>query len=148
MTTLAELGAISKAAKYKKPDSDEYRRSRLAGLNPRSDTYVRRGARSMARRVGAPVLGGALGGAAGEAAGRAAFSMLPKKYRASSKMGRFLQARRWNRKPAGIGGIVGTSAGLTRNIRTGDTKSYNYATGKKARGKVKTGVVPGYLNVY
>lgn len=62
---------ISKARRKKKrkiEDDEDYRESYLSGLNPRSETYVRRGPASAARRILIPTAGGVALGPVGSSA--------------------------------------------------------------------------------
>lgn len=75
MVALAELGEISKAyedAPKKRPEGGRapkgYRRSYWDWANPRSETYVKEGAASAARRIGGNVAGGMLIGPIGTTA--------------------------------------------------------------------------------
>lgn len=131
---LWELGQIAKAQsktekkRAKKMRAAGYRRSHLTNFNPRSETWVKPGAASAARRIGGQMLGSAAGQTVGGIAGGAA----------GGSMGAQLGAT--------AGGLLGASAGATRNIRSKDTVSFNRSTGKKARGKAVTSF--GTYNLY
>ena len=108
--------------KRNKKPGKEYRASHLKEFNPRSDTYVKEGLGSYGRRLGGPMVAGT----AGEIAGRA--------------------LARGNPAGGHVGRGLGTSATLTRNVRSGDTVSYHKKTGKKAKAKVDTPL--GIYNIY
>lgn len=120
MTSLAELGEISKAKKsYPKEPPSGYRESYLSSLNPTSQTYVKEGVGSGARRVILPAALAQAGAIGGSIAG----ARLGKTQGAAILGG-------------SIGSVGGLSAGLTRNIRSKDTISYHKKTGRKARYKL------------
>jgi hypothetical protein len=111
----------------KSKDKGDYRQSHLAGINPRSETKVKRG--SMLRRgvrdIGGTLAGGAVGGGVGTLVGRG------------------------NPQMAGIGASLGSaggrSIGRTYNIKSGDTKAKHRSSGKKAKGNI---TLPGALGSY
>lgn len=111
-----EVYGVSKADR-KAPKG--YRSSHLRGFNPRSDTFVKEGTsgRRAVRFVGGSMAGGVVGSAVGSVAG--------------SKLG--------NPRVGGTvgemaGAATGATLGRTQNVRSGDTKSYQRSTGKKAKG--------------
>lgn len=139
MTSLAELGEISKASKRKKEDYPReppkgYRESYLSAVNPVSQTYVKEGTGSAARRVVGPWAAGMGGSYLGAVAGAASARKDPVKAFTRAKTG------------AALGGFGGLSAGLHRNIRSKDTISYHKGSGKKAKGKVGYGIF--HANLY
>ena len=101
-----------------------YRDSYLAGINPRSKTEVKEG--TSLKRIGLPVVGAVSGRMIGSAVGGAVGA------RGAGAM---------------AGSIGGAGIGLNRNIRSGDTKSTNKRTGKKAKGKVGWAGSPTF-NIY
>lgn len=96
----------------------EYRKSYLEPLNPRSETYVRRG--SGVARIGGPYIGGMAGGVGGAALG------------AATKNPNMVA-------PASFaGGVIGATPGLMRNVKSGDTVGIHRKTGKRAKAKAGT----------
>ena len=130
----------------KKADG-EYRASHLQRINPRSKTYVKEG--TGLKRVGIPLVGGAAGGAIGGAVGELAGRKLGST-KLGSKIGskiaskiaptkierEMLSSIRPGRTFGQMAGtLTGATPGMTRNIKSGDTVSYNRRTGKKAKAK-------------
>ena len=133
MTTLAELGEISKASDGDIPPG--YRSSALQRINPRSRTYVREG--SAPQRVLLPWVGGISGALAGRGAVLAATRG---KVRSPNTLGAA--------HLAGVaGGSLTTTAALHRNIKSKDTISIHRKSGRRARSKVDIPSV-GHFNVY
>lgn len=133
MGELAELGRIAKA---QLPEMEEgYRRSRLAGINPRSEVRVREGSggRRFAREAG----GGFAGGVAGYGAALG-LNAATKGRMLSNPVGRDLLGY----TPV-AGAVGGGSYGATRNIKSGDTVGYHKKSGKKAKSKVSLSPVTG-----
>lgn len=147
MTTLSDLAEYAYGASVTKSrktaeerkiaGSRKYRPSVFQGINPRSRTYVREGSGSAARRLGGPQLGGTAGTLVGYGAGAALGA-------ASKNPGVKFGARYGG---SALGTYAGLSAGYHRNIRSGDTVSFNRRSGKKARSKVAVPEV-GPLNIY
>lgn len=131
--TLVDICKTANAELKRKIPSDKkmkkkgYRPSYLAGVNPRSKTYVREG--TVLQRVGGPLAGSAVGSLAGRAIDVAAKG-----------------------RTAGLGmtagSALGGTAGFYRNIKSGDTASYERSTGKKADGKVQLPFSGLVLNDY
>lgn len=106
-----------------------YRPSRLRGINPTSDTFVREG--TSLKRLSGPVVGGALGAAAALGA------------KAATK-------GRVSGYPAQVITSAGASVGTRRNVKSKDTvayRKYGKYNGMKADSKW---VLPGPLpvNIY
>lgn len=138
---LSELGQIAKAASQDAEDRkmarQGYRPSHLRAMNPRSNTYVKRG--SGVRRIVRPQAGGLAGGVAGGAIGSGIGAAVSRGNQRAALLGGQLGYS--------VGGMAGSSWGLNRNIKTKDTVSYNRRSGKKARNKVNLPYV-GPFNVY
>lgn len=125
------LVEISKATEKKIPSDKKmkkkgYRLSRLERFNPRSKTYVKEG--TALNRLGGPLAGTALGSMAGGVVDAAA-------------RGRTMGLG------AATGAALGATAGYNRNVKSGDTVSYERATGAKAKTKVNIPVL-GTYNAY
>lgn len=106
---------ISKKKKDVRKDPN-YRKSYLEPINPRSETYVRRG--TGPQRVGGPAAGGVIGGVTGGVLGGVA---------TASPVGVSLGTT--------AGAVLGASAFHNRNVKSGDTVGINRRTGKKAKSK-------------
>ena len=125
------LYLISKAERKAK---SEYRGSAFGALNPRSKTEVRRGsAPSRTVRRGGGFIGGSM---AGSAIGGVTGKLLKLKPGSAAQLSSAM---------GGIGGASGTSLGRTANIKSGDVRATERATGKKAKGNV---TIPGGYGSY
>lgn len=115
----------------KKDRDKKYRRSYLHGLNPRSDTYVRRGTtvKRSARTGGGAVAGSVVGGVVGGAAGTAA---------RNKELGVAIGSR----AGSALGAAAGGTYGRQKNLDSGDVKAYHRKSGKRATRIVSTGGAP------